>query len=470
MKLLTLAILSLASTSFAATNGIDATFGSGGAVLIGPTPTSNLVLNDIRGIAFQSDGKIIVAGRSIATSGTYVGHIQAAIGRLDADGSWDTTFADHGLFVLPAGSATTPMGGEIKHVAVLSDGSVLGEGGSHHDSFGPLWDTCIVLLKLDSQGAPADFGPAHSGSFCYDLSPTPSSRPSDADGLAVNADGSFYVTSVTTLTHGAVAHFDAGGTLVSGYGTAGVVDLPDQVFTFILTPSPDGGLFATGGQYSGGTNSKIAVVKLRSDGTIDTGYGDNGVFFNDSIAGLVTPVSAHLDVQDRLLIADNDDVAGAYSDYLFFRADSGGNVDTAFNPAGEQPGAPGYAMPVVSGQPDADYVLGAQPLPDGHIFAVGGAGLPVSPPRPTTVALLRLDDDSGYDASFGDAAHPGWAAMGLGSDAYTFAIDDHQRAYIATVATDSSAHSCAALVRIITDRLFSDSIDVPADLSALACP
>ena len=289
MKLLTLAILSLTSTSFAATNGIDATFGSGGAVLIGPTPTSNLVLNDIRGIAFQSDGKIIVAGRSIATSGTYVGHIQAAIGRLDADGSWDTTFADHGLFVLPAGSAATPMGGEIKHVAVLSDGSVLGEGGSHHDSFGPLWDTCIVLLKLDSQGAPADFGPAHSGSFCYDLSPTPSSRPSDADGLAVNADGSFYVTSVTTLTHGAVAHFDAGGSLVSGYGTAGVVDLPDQVFTFILTPSPDGGLFATGGQYSGGTNSKIAVVKLRSDGTIDTGYGDNGVFFNDAIAGQVTP-------------------------------------------------------------------------------------------------------------------------------------------------------------------------------------
>ena len=464
-----------AGAAGAATNGLDTSFGGRGAVLIGPTPTSALVLDGIRGIAFQADGKIVIGGRSTAIDGPLAGHIQAAVGRLNSDGSWDTSFADHGLFILPAGSITTPAGGEVKHLAVFSDGSILAEGGSHRDGFGYLWDTCIVLIKLDSTGAlSTGFGPGNAGSFCYDLSTPSNSRPSDSDGLAVAADDSFYVTSVTTLGHGAVAHFDSNGALVASYGSNGIAALPSNMQTYILNLTSENELLATGAQYfDSATSTQIVTIKLDSLGAIDSSYGANGVAIADAQpTASVSPTSASIDSSGNVLVTDNDYVSGNYVDYLFYRFTPFGSLDGAFNDNAQQPGSAGFANPIVSGNSELDYLVGARALHDGHIFAVGDAAQSEASAI-TNIALLRLNDDSSYDPSFGDAAHPGWASINIGvtgasNYADTFAIDADDHAVVSTNVLDSANHFCPTLLRVITDRLFSDQLDTPAD--AAMCP
>jgi len=73
----------------AGTNGLDKSFGNGGIALFSHT-ASGASLELIKVIKVQSDGKFIVAGRSVSP-----GISVAAIGRLESGGTWDEQFADH---------------------------------------------------------------------------------------------------------------------------------------------------------------------------------------------------------------------------------------------------------------------------------------------------------------------------------------------------------------------------------------
>ncbi len=306
--------------SFAATNGLDSNFGTGGAVLLGPTPVTEQSIERIYSIVVQNDGKLIVGGRSVLTSGDGLGTLVPAVGRLNADGSWDTTFADHGLFLLPYGTASAPMGGKIDNIARMSDGSVLAEGGASIDG-GSIYSTCTLLFKLDSSGAlDADFGSDQTGSFCFDFGPS-STRHGHFSGLQIDSDDSFYVTAPTTLDHGAVAHFDSEGVLESGYGVSGVAALPTGVFTSLLNQQADGLLLVTGIELLGSTiDDQMAVVRLQTDGSIDTSYGDEGVFTTDTQTdAIVSPNWSVIDSKGRLLISDNDYDGIDYLQYRFFR-------------------------------------------------------------------------------------------------------------------------------------------------------
>src|SRR5487761_2485951 len=102
-----------ALNGLAMTNAIDSRFGTAGAVTFGPI-SSGVEFSRIYALAMQPDGKILIAGRGNdpASPGAAV----PAIGRLNSDGSWDTSFADNGMFVVPAGSAAAPQGGMLDNV------------------------------------------------------------------------------------------------------------------------------------------------------------------------------------------------------------------------------------------------------------------------------------------------------------------------------------------------------------------
>src|ERR1700744_3653033 len=100
MKPLPLATLCLFShLAIAGSSGLDRNFGSGGALLVGPTPQSGLGIT-IKAITPLPDGTFLVGVRSQADPPHPTAEL-AAVGHLNADGSWDTTFGDHGLFALP---------------------------------------------------------------------------------------------------------------------------------------------------------------------------------------------------------------------------------------------------------------------------------------------------------------------------------------------------------------------------------
>ncbi|HET7065698.1 MAG TPA: hypothetical protein VFI49_15615, partial [Rudaea sp.] len=143
----------------AGTNALDAAFGSGGFVALEPAPSTGYVL-ELRALAIDSDGSIVVAGRVGAG---------AAVGKLHGDGSWDPTFGDHGVYVLPDTGASAPGGGEIHNIVILSDHSIVAAGGAYVN-FATEFTTCTLMLKLTSGGAlDTAFAPDHSGSFCFDF-------------------------------------------------------------------------------------------------------------------------------------------------------------------------------------------------------------------------------------------------------------------------------------------------------------
>jgi uncharacterized delta-60 repeat protein len=463
MKRLIICVALLWATStLAATNGLDASFGTDGIVFLPSTPTSQLTMS-VFSIAVQSDGKLLLGGRSGDSPS------QPSVGRLNADGSWDTTFGDHGIFVLPADSPAAPLGGDIRHVVEMS-GSVLAVGGRYAAGSAFDFSTCVFLMKLTSSGA-LDSAFADDGAQCFNFD-TESTRPLDFAGVLV-AGNSFYLTS-PAVSQGAVAEFDAQGQLVTSFGSNGVAALPANVFTYLLTFDPLGNLLAIGQFNVSQADTEIAAVRLHAgNGSVDTSYGTNDIFLVDlQNQGIVGPAGVSVDSTGRLLIGDNDFANDeSYEPYKFYRATSQGAVDTTFNAAGQQPGAPGFAQPVVSGSANVDSLVALHALADGRIFAVGSAQEPDTDDS-ADLAMLRLNADSSYDTSFGDAAHPGWASVNLGAigevnGPTSLAVDASGRGFISVPAADATT-TCVAIVRVILDRLFANSFDNLAPPSV--CP
>jgi len=475
------AFVALCGGAHAATNGLDSRFGSGGIVALGATPNSALAIHRVRAVAADAAGRILVGGMFIDSSLQSSFNDIPAIGRLDAQGNWDPTFGDHGIFVLPYGASSAPYGGSVDRIAVLSDDGVLISGTSFRDGFGRIgpFNSCTLLIKLTNAGAlDTTFAADNSGSMCFDFAP-----PGDIqwqhhpDAIAARADDSFYMASPTTnivgddpsILIGAVARFDKNGVLDPEFGSGGIVQLVG-LGAYHLLSMPGGGVLAAGG------SSIFAATLLDDSGSPDAGYGTQGVAVFDpqqSSFGGVMQIS--FDSQQRLVVGQIYERLDSSFAYGIVRLTGDGHGDNSFNGAGQQPGIPGSAIPEVSGGAESDFLTGALPLPDGHILVVGDAGPVSSGDGQSNVAVLRLNSDASYDASFGDAAHPGWASINIGGTNASWAsakalAPDHAGRALAAIAVnpDGGYPGCSAIVRLMTDRVASDGFeDNPA---FPACP
>jgi uncharacterized delta-60 repeat protein len=114
---------------------LDASFGSGGG---GAAALDFGVTSEGRGLALQSDGKIVVAG--FTDTGSAV-----AVGRLTADGLLDTTFDADGMLVRDFGGGVD----QGLDVAVQLDGKIVVAGGAESSGV-----ENGVVMRFDSDGGP----------------------------------------------------------------------------------------------------------------------------------------------------------------------------------------------------------------------------------------------------------------------------------------------------------------------------
>jgi len=457
------------ASASAATTALDARFGTSGVAAPGPTASGLDLL--VFAIAIQGDGRLVVAGRAFPTPS---GYYEPAVGRLNPDGSWDTTFADNGLFVLD--STVAPVGGELKNVALFSDGRIVAAGAARTgNGFTRYYSSCVLLLKLDALGvADTSFAPDHSGSSCVDLEPATTTTFPDGD-LRVDSDDTFVVTtSSASLDHGVVARFDASGMPVTSFGSSGIAALASGLYgTRLQLLANHETLVAAFGVVDAASSTwNIAATLLSAAGQPDVSYGVDGILtWNQATANFTWPASAARDAQDRIVVGDNDFSATnpiINRPYRIARLTQAGTLDATFNGNAQQPGYAGFAFLPVSADATTDYLVSALPLPDGHLVVVGNAGRFVASDGQSDIAVLRLNDDASYDASFGDALHPGWASINLGGadtsngTSQAAAIDSRGRLFIAGRATDSAGKSCTRILRLIPDRLFEGCFDPAA--------
>lgn len=246
-----------------------------------------------------------------------------------------------------------------------------------------------------------------------------------ANAVIQQADGKLVIAGFTS--NGAswdfsVIRYNATGTLdttFSGDGRASF-DIGNQSDTaYDLIQQPDGKLLVVGSvqmnRANGIPDTDIALVRLNTDGTLDAGFGNNGV--------TVIPVANNADDEGRSIALQTDGkiVVAGYSqisntfDFTVVRCNSDGSLDTSFD-------GDGKVTTSILSSDDLGYSVAIQT--DGRIVVAGDTFGPTST---TDVALVRYNSNGSLDTGFGT---DGKTTQGYGQD--TVAIpptDEHDHAY-----------------------------------------
>lgn len=273
----------------------------------------------VNDMVIQADGKIVLGG----SFSTLNGVAQNDIGRLNADGSLDTSF-----------NPGTGADGLVTVVAVQADGKVL-VGGSNFTTLGGQPRNNIGRLNAD-------------GSIDTGFDPG-----AGANGwvraIAVQADGKILVAGDFTTVDGTaknrIARLNANGSLDatfnSGIGANNVV--------ISLAVQADGKILL-GGQFTtvNGTARK-RIARLNADGTVDTSFVSPFSDFND------TAYSIAVQPDGKIVIGGYFTTLGGLTRNNIDRLNADGSVDTTFDLPG---GAGGSSVLCLAIQNDGKILVG----------------------------------------------------------------------------------------------------------------
>lgn len=242
---------------------LDTGFGSAGTgVVVTPVSTTN---NDsANAIVVQDDGKIVVAG-----SGYGTGNGDFVLVRYNSNGSLDTGFGSG------TGIVSTNFHGFadwLESIALQADGKLVAAGYAS-DSV----DTDYALARYNPDGTlDTGFGPAGTGKIVESYNPFWDDR---ASAVLVQADQKIVVAGyrpVSILDRVAfLRRYNTDGSVDTSYdGTAlETVLFTDSVHAMVL--QDDQKVVVVGRAYDGGLHD-FAVTRVEADGSLDTGFGNNG--------------------------------------------------------------------------------------------------------------------------------------------------------------------------------------------------
>ena len=211
-------------------------------------------------VAVQTDGKIIVAGRSKNSSGYY----QFALTRFLPDGTLDATFGSSGT-VRNFISGGTNYDDEANSVAIQSDGKIVAGGISYGGTSSNL--RAFAVARYNSDGSlDSDFG---SGGTARNNIDGGDGTRDEAYGVAIQGDGKILLVgkSFGTGSGGmAIARYTTTGALDNSFGTAGTVR---QIISSATYPYdcgwrvgvlPDGKIVVAGNSQLSASPSSVAIV------------------------------------------------------------------------------------------------------------------------------------------------------------------------------------------------------------------
>lgn len=434
-----------AGASALAPGDLDPSFGTGGVSVprlgAGSAPGAQ-----IKAVALQPDGKIVLAGSGSDGSG----HDAFLVARLDPNGQLDPTFGNGGELLVQLDSGPSPSS-EATAVALQPDGKILVGGQSQ--------TTAFVLARLTPNGS---FDP----SFAQDgklFDPQPSEgfyTPLPATtAVAVQPDGQILIGGTLLDYHATdmlVARINGGnGTFDASFGDHGVVlkQLENSGARFLtqanaLALEPDGKIVTTG--YVGNDSlSSLLVTRLGAGGGVDGSFGNQGAVQHnvfDPNCGGSTDTGNALAIQPdgKLVIAGHaggtTNCASPQSNPVLVARLNGddGSFDQSFGNGGiVAPDLGSGASPFAS--------LNAVALqPDGGIVVAGSA---TGNDGRDELLVARLGSDGSFDPTFANAGTYRHQFDGTGmSDATALALQPDGDVIVAGLTSSSTPGSTRALV------------------------
>jgi len=324
---------------------LDTTFDGDGKVTT-DFGASHDIISDM---AFQSDGKIVVAGYSLG-----VPDWDFALARYNTDGSLDTTFDGDG-------KVTTDIGGSddvATGMAIQTNGKIVvagysSQGGSFDFALARYSTNGSLDTTFDGDGeVTTDFGPADDAAMDMAI---------QSDGKIVAA-GYSYVGAQRDF---ALARFNIDGSLDTTFDGDGEVTTAigsgDDVANSVAIQA-NGRIVVAGRTGAGGSLLDYALARYNTDGSLDTTFDGDGKVTTDFDSDADSAQGVAIQPNGKIVTAGYSYVGHAEYDFSLARYNTNGSLDTSFD-------GDGKVTTDVGGSEDASNSVAIQP--DGKIVAVG---------------------------------------------------------------------------------------------------
>jgi uncharacterized delta-60 repeat protein len=360
----------------AAAGDLDSSFGVGGRVV---TDVSGYTGESGQDVAFQPDGKILLAGYAQSSSN---GTLDIVVLRYNSDGSLDTSFGVDGKVLTDFGNAN-----DLAHaIALQVDGRIIVAGraytsgvsnfavarydvnGNLDPSFGIQGKTTIIFK---GKGNKALFSWVRDIAIQFDGRIVLAGEADAKLGLArLNPDGAldpdFGINGKTIVSL-------SGGTGGSGAYTVAMqtVDSEERIVAAGYAATRRGVI-------------DFALARFKANGTLDNSFDGDGKVITDFAGGEDLINDIVIDASNRIVAAGR-----CPQKFALARYNSDGTLDTTLD-------GDGKVATDVSASPDQGNSVTIQP--DGKIVVAGVASLFSN----GNFALVRYNADGSLDSSFGN--------------------------------------------------------------------
>jgi uncharacterized delta-60 repeat protein len=333
---------------------LDTTFGTGGAISLNFNLGAE-TFNSASGLVVQSDGKILVAG----TASSLHGPSQFALARLNADGTFDSTFGTKGLVLTSFNNAGSNfrVDASASAVALQSDGKIVVAGSATYTWLGKILPpsgftlfTDFAVARYDASGH-LDKGFGNGGEVVTSFGHTvPGHGQDHASGIVVQKDGKIVVAGTAigetppfmvpvsnvavTTSQLALARYTTDGSLDRTFGTNGLVltsvanALQSTAAGVVLTS--DGKIVV-----AGTARGRFTLARYTTAGKLDSTFGTNGIV-TTVIAGTASSSASGLVLtpQGQIVVAGSAVTSGNRSVFALARYTANGTLDSHFGKNG----------------------------------------------------------------------------------------------------------------------------------------
>jgi uncharacterized delta-60 repeat protein len=279
--------------------------------------------DEAAGVALQSDGKVVVVGRT-GFGSPFGNSFDFAVARYNPNGSLDTSFAGDGKQTASFGESDVAKG-----VAVQGDGKIIAVG---NDCNGNPDTTCDFALARFNPNGSLDTTFSGDGKQTADLGDI-----DIAGATRVQGDGKIVVVGdVSQLPSGATdfaltrfnpdgsldTSFSGDGKQTTDFGSSG-----DRAHGVAI--QADGKIVAAG-ESLGGSGFDFALARYNSNGSLDTSFSGDGKQTTDS-GGSEAASGVKLQSDGKIVAVGSDD-----ADFALARYNPNGSLDTTFSGDGKQ--------------------------------------------------------------------------------------------------------------------------------------
>ncbi len=238
---------------------LDSGFGTGGIVTYG----SAFNTDEAKAVVLQPDGKIVVVGYS--DNGL---NDDVLVLRYTSNGVLDASFGTGGVMFF---SSAEGLWEWAKAVLLQPDGKIVVVGSRYNNV-----DQDILLLRFNNNGT-LDTGFGSGGTVIFD-----SGSDDIANSAALQVDGKIIVAGEYRNgdSHAIILRFNANGSLDTGFGSSGVIHYSNDYDANSIAIQPDGKIIVAG-EISTLAGFDVILLRLQSNGSLDSGFGTGGIFTFD---------------------------------------------------------------------------------------------------------------------------------------------------------------------------------------------